>query len=379
MSGSDVLIVGGGVVGLSIAYVLSREGASVRVLDSGPIGRAASWAGAGIIPANTRHLKSNPTVAFRSLSAVLYEQWSMALREETGLDNGYRRCGGLDVAWTLEEERELQSMAGRWRVEQIDCEKLGPKEFLALEPGLNPSIRLAYYLPDRAQIRNPWHLKALETALRQRGVDVRPECPATGFVREGDRVVAVETPSGPIPCGQVVVSAGPWSGRLLEGLGLNLPTPPWKGEIVLLRSDRPLLRRIVEHGKNYLVPRDDGRILIGATEECVGFDLRPTPVNVRDLLAFGLNLCPALADAQIETTWAGLRPGSLDTRPYIGFAPGFSNLVVATGHKRAGLQLAPATAEVVGDLLLAREPRVPINQFRLDREPAIVGDDVFRS
>ncbi len=379
MPASDVIVVGGGVVGLSIAYVLSREGATVRVLDSGPIGRGASWAGAGIIPANTRHLKSNPTVAFRSLSAVLYEQWSMALREETGLDNGYRRCGGLDVAWTVEEERELQSMAGRWRVEQIDCEKLGPKEFLALEPGLNPEIRLAYYLPDRAQIRNPWHLKALETSLRSRGVDVRPDCPATGFVRDGDRVVGVETPAGPMACGQVVVSAGPWSGKLLEGLGLDLPTPPWKGEIVLLRSDRPLLRRIVEHGKNYLVPRDDGRVLIGATEECVGFDLRPTPVAVRDLLAFGLNLCPALADAQVETTWAGLRPGSLDTRPYIGYAPGISNLVVATGHKRAGLQLAPATAEVVGDLLLGREPRVPIGQFRLDREPASVGDDVFRS
>jgi glycine oxidase len=146
----------------------------------------------------------------------------------------------------------------------------------------------------------------------------------------------------------------------------------------LLKHDRPLLRRIVEHGKNYLVPREDGRVLIGATEEDAGFDKRSTPVAVRDLIDEALRLCPVLAEAEIEATWAGLRPGSIDTRPYIGLAPGFRNLVIATGHKRAGLQLSPATGELVTSLVLGRTPRLDLTPFRVDREPD-QSDDTFRS
>ncbi len=130
-----------------------------------------------------------------------------------------------------------------------------------------------------------------------------------------------------------------------------------------------MLRRIVEHGNNYLVPRDDGRILVGATEEDAGFDTRTTSEAVRDLIDEAIALCPVLAGAEVERAWAGLRPGSLDTRPYIGPAPGLGNLIVATGHKRAGLQLSPATAEVVADLVLGRPPRIDLVRLRR-RSPA---------
>ncbi len=172
-----------------------------------------------------------------------------------------------------------------------------------------------------------------------------------------------------LPCGLVVMAAGAWSGPLLEDLGVRVPTPPLKGQIVLLKGDRPLLGRVVEHGKNYLVPRDDGRVLVGATEEDAGFDTRTTPGSHASLLDEALRLCPILSQAEVEATWAGLRPGSVDTRPYIGPAPGFENLIVATGHKRAGLQLAPATAELVADLVLGRPPRLDLTPFRPDRQP----------
>ncbi len=175
------------------------------------------------------------------------------------------------------------------------------------------------------------------------------------------------------------MAAGAWSGPLLEALRVRVPTPPLKGQIVLLKSDRPMLRRVVEHGKHYLVPRDDGRVLVGATEEDVGFDTRTTQDATRTLLDEALRLCPILGDAEVEATWAGLRPGSVDTRPYIGRIPGFENLIVATGHKRAGLQLAPATAELVADLILGRPPRLDLGPFRPDRQPEPIGDDVFRS
>jgi glycine oxidase len=238
---------------------------------------------------------------------------------------------------------------------------------------------VAYYLPDRAQIRNPRHLKALAAAASRRGVSLREGVPAVGFAASAGRVTAVETPEGPLPCGWAVVAAGAWSARLLEGLGLAVATPPIKGQMVLLRAKAPILNRIVEHGKNYLVPRDDGRVLAGATEEDVGFDTRSTATAVRELLAEALRLCPGLADVELERAWAGLRPGSIDSRPYLGLAPGYENVLVATGHKRAGLQLAPGTAELAADLIAGRAPRIDLGPFRIGREPASTAEETFRS
>jgi glycine oxidase len=379
MKPADVVVVGGGVIGLSIAWCLAREGVEATVLDRGELGRGASWAGAGMIPPHVERLKTNPTIDLRSWSAILYPEWSRALLEETGIDNGYRRNGGVDVAADLVEDNELKTSAGRWRNEKIVYERLEPGDFARVEPALNPELRVAYYLPDRAQIRNPRHLKALAKSLGDRGVPLRAGSAVLGFEAKGGRVAAVLTESGPIPCGVVVVAAGAWSSGILANLGVRVETPPLKGQIVLLKGDRPLLRRIVEHGKNYLVPRDDGRILIGATEEEAGFDTRTTAEALRDLVAEAQLLCPILEEAAVERSWAGLRPGSVDSKPYLGFAPGFANLIVATGHKRAGLQLAPASAEVIADLVLGRPPRVDLAPFRLDREPGEPADPTFRS
>ncbi|OJW24716.1 MAG: glycine oxidase ThiO [Planctomycetales bacterium 71-10] len=377
----DVIVAGAGVVGLSVAYALAREGLRSAVLDRRKPGLEASWAGAGLLPAvsDPDRRPSHPTLALRAWSARLYPEWSAALREETGIDNGFRRTGGVDVARTEAEEHALRTTAGRWRVEGIAYERLAPGDFARVEPALDPTLRAVYFLPDRAQVRNPWHLRALAEAVEARGGVVLADRGVEGFLARGDRATGVRTAAGEIEADAVVVAAGAWSGGLLAGLGVRAPTPPVKGQIVLLNPARPMLRRIVEHGKHYMVPREDGRILIGATEEDAGFDVLPTAVAFRGLLDVAVALCPALADAPVEATWAGLRPGSLDTRPYIGPAPGFRNLFVATGHKRAGLQLSPATAELVADLVLGRPPRLDVSYFRLDRDPAPAGDDVFRS
>jgi glycine oxidase len=376
---SDVVIVGGGAIGLSVAYRLAREGVAATLIDRRGLGREASWAGAGLIPAYTERLRGHPALELRSWSAALYPVWADWLREETGLDVGFRRTGGVDVGWTEIEANDLRSMAGRWKAEGVVYERLEPGDFARVEPALNPDLAVAYYLPDRAQVRNPWLLRALALAATRRGATLRPGQAALGFEARGDRVYSVQTTEGPIACGAVVVAAGAWSGSLLDGLGVHAPTPPFKGEIVLLRGDRPLLRRIVEHGRHYLVPRDDGRVLVGATEEEVGFDTRSTPAGVRELLDEALRICPPLGAAEVERTWAGLRPGSLDTRPYLGALPGFANVFAATGHKRAGLQLAPATAEVVADLVLGRPPRLDLSPFRPGREPAPGDEGSFRS
>lgn len=376
----DVLILGGGVIGLSIAYALARDGIGCTVLDRRELGREASWAGAGLIPPSSEASSPSlhPSVRLRSWSAELFARWSAALREETGIDNGFRRSGGVDVAATEAEEHALRTTAGRWRVEGIVHERLATDDLRRVEPSLNPEIRTAYFLPDRAQVRNPWHLRALVAAAQARGGRLEPFQRVDRLETKGDRIVAVHAGGRAIPAGQVIMAAGAWSGLLLGELGIHAPTPPLKGQIVLLKQEGTWLQRIVEHGKNYLVPRQDGRVLIGATEEDAGFDTRPTAAAARDLLNEAIWLCPSLAQAEVEASWAGLRPGSIDTRPYIGPAPGFRNLIVATGHKRAGLQLSPATAELVADLVAGRTPRIDLAPFRVDRQPD-TADDTFRS
>lgn len=379
MKTADVVIVGGGIVGLSIGYALARAGVQSTILDRQDLGKAASWAGAGMIPPYTERLTTNPTLELRSWSALLYPEWSADLLAETGIDNGFRRTGGVDVAATSAEDDELRSMAGRWRNERVVYERLAPGDFGRVEPALNPDLLVAYFLPDRAQIRNPRHIQALQASLRLRGAELVPQARVVGFDRVGDRVVAVRTEDDVIGCGTVVVAAGAWSAGLLDRLGLNVPTPPLKGQIVLLRSDRPLIRRIVEHGRMYLVPRADHRVLIGATEEDAGFDDRATAAGSAGLIAEAYHLCPVLAEAEVEQTWAGLRPGSIDSRPYLGPAPGLTNVLVATGHKRAGIQLAPASAEVLTDLILGRPARIDIDPFHPGRDASMGTEATFRS
>jgi glycine oxidase len=379
MPQNDVIIIGGGIIGLSLAYVLAREGVQATVLDRRELGREASWAGAGLIPPYTERLPLGPAVELRSWSAALFPALAAALHDETGIDTGYRRTGGVDVAATAAEDDDLRRAAGRWRLEGITFERMAPGDFARVEPALSPDLRVAYFLPDRAQVRNPRLLKALMRSATLRGVTLLPHQAVLGFDVDGDRVRAVRTVDGRRPCGCAVVAAGPWSAALLEGAGVHAPTPPIKGQIVMLRSARRLLGRIVEHGNNYLVPRDDGRMLVGATEENAGFDYRTTPAGLRDLLSEALRLCPVLGEAEVERSWAGLRPGSIDGRPYLGLAPGYRNLIVATGHRRAGLQLAPATGEVIADLVLGRPPRLDLTSFRLDRPPDAASEGAFRS
>lgn len=376
---ADIVVVGGGVIGLSVAYRLACEGVSVTLLDRREVGREASWAGAGLIPAHTERLDTSPAVALRSWSAVLYPEWSARLLEETGIDNGFRRTGGVDVGWSEAEVAELRTMAGRWRVERIVFERLAEADIRHVEPALDPSIRDAYFLPDRAQIRNPRHLRALRTAAEAKGATILEGKPVTAFETDGSRVAAVWSEATRIACGAAVVTAGAWSESLVKTLGVSAPTPPLKGQMVLLRSGDGGPRRIVEYGANYLVPRGDGRVLAGATQEEAGFDQRPTTAGVRGLLDLALKLCPGLADAELEASWAGLRPGSLDGRPYIGRLPGYANAFLAAGHKRAGLQLSTGTAEAVCDLVLGRPPRLDLSGFEVGRPAQPPDVEVFRS
>ncbi|MCS6851505.1 MAG: glycine oxidase ThiO [Gemmataceae bacterium] len=359
----DVLILGGGVIGLTTAYFLAKAGLSVEVVDQGDFGRESSWAGAGIIPPGNPATARTPLEQLRAFSATRFPSLSAELREQTGIDNGYLRCGGLLLLAPGTRPDD------EWHAEGIAFQRLGPEQARALEPALAAENTEVIFLPDMAQLRNPRHLRALEAACAVRGVGLRPGCPIHELHRVGDRVLAARGPLGEWHAGQFLIATGAWSDSLLAPLGWRPGIRPIRGQIALLHAAPPLLRRIVIDAARYLVPRPDGRVLVGSTEEDVGFDRRTTAAAIADLIGLAVRWVPGLASAALERCWAGLRPGSPDGWPFLGPVPGWRNVWVAAGHFRSGIHLSPATAQLMLELLRGQTPSLPVEPFRLDRRP----------
>ena len=372
----DALIVGGGVIGLTSAYFLARDGASVRLLDQAALGSEASWAGAGIIPPGNPEKAATAFDRLRAVSSSMFPALSAELLDRTGIDNGYRVCGCIEFFDETAEEA-----AALWSREGIEFEAINEAEIGRLEPQLNWRGGSCFVLPGMAQVRNPWHIRALVAACRSVGVVFDVGVAVQSFRTDGERVVSAVAADGTeFRAGQFLVANGAWADVLLQTLGVSPGIHPVRGQIVLFRPPRPLVGRIVSVGKCYLVPRGDGRVLAGATEEPeAGFEKANTREGVTALVEFATGLIPALGDAQVERAWAGLRPGSPDGLPFLGAVPGFANAYFAGGHFRAGIQLSPATGIVMADLIAGRQPSIPLADFRLDRPPAPPFAAAFRS
>lgn len=386
-----VAVVGGGVVGLSLAYELARRGWKVALFDQQEPGREASWAGAGILPPANFSTALHPLDQLRGLSIVLHAEWAARLRADTGIDTGYRRCGAIYVARSPGEAAALHGMAQLHAEEQIETLRLTRQQLAELEPAMSePALAglfsAIYRVPDEAQLRNPWHLRALIDACRQLAVEIHPATPIDSFdsadaihaVDAADAAIAAkEQGSGRVtavcsggrrfPVDAVCLTSGAWTQQLLRRLGPAVGILPIRGQMVLFKTAVPPVRHVLNDGPRYVVPREDGRVLAGSTEEDVGFDKSNTAAGVAQLTSLACELVPALRDAEIEKTWAGLRPGTYDGFPYIGRVPGFENAYVAAGHFRSGLYLSPATAVVVADLMSGRAPEIDLSPFRVAR------------
>jgi glycine oxidase len=343
----------------------------VQLIDRGPIGREASWAGAGILPPANLATAIDPLDRLRALSHRLHREWAARLRQETGIDNGYRECGGLYLARSVGEAASLHAFAVMLRELEIEIERLSAADVVELEPALREvaagQLKAAYSLPGESQLRNPDHLRALKVACERRGVRIRSDCEATGFDCANGRMTAVRTNAGLLHADQHCITSGAWSERLLKQLGITTGIMPIRGQMVLFKCEKPPFRRVLNEGPRYLVPRDDGRVLVGSTEEEAGFDKSTTEVAVGELVALARQLVPALRDAPIENSWAGLRPGTFDGFPYIGRMPGLDNTFVAAGHYRSGLHMSPGTAVVLRQLIMGDEVQIDLTPFRVGR------------
>ena len=324
---------GGGVIGCAVAERLSRDRNQVTLLERDQVGAHASGAAAGLLAPHSEL----PGDDLGSRSARLFPELVERIERASGVEVEYRPGESLAVAFDPEEKLG----AGRW---------LDPTECVRLEPALNPEVMGAALLTE-SQVTPPRFVQALARTASDQGAEVRTGAPVAGFDVHSDRLQAVRLAGERVAADFVVLAAGPWTGDLAAQLGLEVGIVPRRGQLVALRPPRRVLRRILTWGGFYAVPKPDGTVVVGSTEEDAGFDALPTAAGVEMLLEVAQQLVPALGAATIERVWAALRPATADGRPLIGPADRHSNLIVASGHNRNGILLAPATAEAVAELI----------------------------
>ncbi len=364
---NDCCIVGGGIIGLSLARELAGRGMTVRLLARGRGADTTSWAAAGIFPPAPMHAGISPADALTAWSDTLHRTWSKDLEAETGIDNGLLPSGGLHLARSAAGVERLRADAGRWREKGTAADLLDAQEVMACEPALASgddagAILTGMLLRDEMQFRPSRHLDALEASCRSRGVVIE-EADVRQFVIQGTRVERAVTATGEIAAGAWVLAAGSWTGGLANAFGIALDTRPIRGQIVLLRLPRPVITRIVNRGLDYLVQRPDGRLLVGSTIEDIGFDCTTTPDTVERLEGVARALLGELPGSVFERSWAGLRPGTADGRPTIGRLPDLDNVYISAGHFRAGLHQSTGSAVLLADLMTARPTHLDASAF----------------
>jgi glycine oxidase len=309
----------------------------------------------------------HPLEQLRGLSHRLHVEWARRLGEETGIDTGYRQCGGIYLARTFGESAALAGWVHELSQQKISFEQLDAAALAQLEPNIATSVRTAFLVPNEGQLRNPHHLQALVAACQLRGVSIASGVEVVGCVIGSGRIEVVRTTRGDEQADQICFAAGPWTYRLLAELGVQIGVLPVRGQMVLFQCPVRPFQRVLNEGSRYLVPRDDGRVLAGSTEEEVGFDKATTADAIRDLWQFAVELVPGLRHETVEQTWAGLRPGSFDGFPYLGPIPSLKNAFVAAGHFRSGIHLSPGTAVVMSQLMRGQRPEIDLSPFSVAR------------
>lgn len=308
---------------------------------------------------------TTPEARLRSYSHELWAPLSATLKDRTRIDNGFRRCGSVELS-SVENGDALKHQAAAWKAEGINVEQFNRTELEKRVPDLSDDFQRGVYLPDFGQARNPRHIKALVAACRQMGVEIIEDAEQLTLTSTGQRVEAI-MPGRKFLVGRICVTAGSWSSKVLEPLGFTLPVKPVRGQMAQLQVTQLPFTCVIEQGRRYLVPRSDGLILVGSTEEHVGFEKRNTTEGVAALLQFAESVAPELGGAEMVRCWAGLRPGSPDELPFLGAVPDFDNLFVGAGHFRSGLQMSPGTGAILADLLLDRTPAIDLAGLTCDR------------
>lgn len=366
---SDVIVVGGGIIGLSVAYALRRAQMQVTLVERGVVGREASWAAAGYLSFQGDSMTPGPRLDLMRASRLMYDGWIEELAEYSAADTGFWRCGLLEVCTTEAEAQEAQARIAWQQAAGYAITWLDAAAVRARQPHLAADLPLygGVLLPEVAQVRPPRLLKALTEAVIRLGVRVREHAPVVGITRAGEQVTGVTLADGEhLAAPRVVNAAGSWAPQIAPEMA-QLPVKPVKGTIVLLETAASPSREVLVSGRGSLYPRPDNKVLLGATLEDAGFDKRVKLAAVEQLVHQAVGLMPSLREATLVTAWTGLRPWSHDNLPYLGPIPGLQGAYAAAGHFRNGILLAPITGVLLREMLLQQAPSLPLAPYQAAR------------
>ena len=352
---AEIVVLGGGVIGLAIAYEATRRGLRPLVLERGKAGSGAVWAAAGMLaPAAEAESEDQALVELALESCRLYPEFIAQLEADSGMTCGYRTEGTLVVALNRDHAEELERVASFQRRLGLDVAWLDADEVLRREPGLSPRLLGALCAEGDRQVDPRRLVRALRAAIERRGGTIVEDSDITriesagGTVQEVIHTVAGETTSARAGC--IVAAAGAWTNDLPLDAARELPLRPVKGQVLRLRGE-PLIQHVVRTPDVYLVPRASGELVVGATSEELGFDARPTAGAALDLLREAWRVLPGIADLELAEQTVSFRPALRDNLPCIGPVADTAGMFVATGHYRHGVMLAPVTARLLLDCI----------------------------
>jgi len=365
MKNFDVAIAGGGLIGASIALELSRAGLRVAIFDRQQPGQEASWASAGIISPAPESPGMIALVPLGKVSAALYPEFVAQVEEISGKNTGFRSKGTLEALFSHDTKAELSTIIALHHGLGLKAEPLRPDDARELEPSLSERVEAAVLRPDECSVDNRALTDAVLEAARRSGTEIFPGNGAKAIWREGSCCKGLVLQNGRVEAKRTIICAGCFSAAI-EGIGSYAPVSPAKGQMVALRADDVAIERVLWSERVYLVPRNDGRILAGASVEHAGFDKRTTAGGIQRILSAAIDLAPGLADAQVVEMWAGLRPDSPDHLPILGPAE-LDGLLIATAHFRSGILLAPITARLIREWITQQRVSVDWERFSPSR------------
>jgi glycine oxidase len=359
----DAAIAGGGLIGGSIALELARAGLRVGVFDRQEPGLEASWAGAGILSAAPENPGMIPAVPLCKASLALYPEFVAMVEEASGQQAGFRPKGTIEALFSRDARAELSTLIALHHGLGLKAEPLRAEDARELEPALSEEMEVGVLRPDEAAVDNRALTRAVLEAARRSGAEIFSNCGVESIWR-GDRhqrCAGLVLQNEKVEAAWTIIAAGCFSAGL-QGVEAYAPVRPAKGQMVAVRAEELKIERVLWSEKIYLVPRNDGRILAGATVEYVGFDKGTTAGGTEKILSAAIKLAPGLAAARIEETWAGLRPDSPDHLPILG-PTDLDGLLIATGHFRSGILLAPITAKLMREWITEQCFSVDLERF----------------
>jgi glycine oxidase len=363
---ADVLIIGGGIIGCSIAWRLAQAGMKVTLLDRSEPGAEASSAAAGMLAPLGEMLEPRTFSELCITSRNLYPHFAAEIEEASGHNAGYRSGGSLLLALDEKIEEELTEVHRDQTAKGFTLHPLTAAEVHDRAAGLSPQVRSGLFIPGDHWVDNERLMRALLVACQRAGVQVEARCAVHKFHTQGDHIESITGGNNAsFTAKTYVLAAGCWSGEIAGGLGIQVPVIPCCGQMMEFEVRREL-PFVVRSGIHYLVPRPERRLLVGTTAEYTGFEKAVTAKGLLSVLEGAMRLAPLVSEFRFLRAWAGLRPDTADHLPILGYG-GIENLVFATGHFRNGILLAPVTAEVIADLILKGSTSRPMEAYRPTR------------